>query len=98
MRQQHEMVLSGSTEGGGEEWVCMTCTRRIALRWPPSFRIVVLDDGDSTAIHAGGKGGVAMGPSKVRGLSAGAGPAAEVPDSEVHWLRDNGIDWHGLSA
>jgi hypothetical protein len=98
VRQQHEMILSGSAAGGGEEWVCATCTRRIALRWPPSFRILVLDQGDETAIHVGGKGGVSMGASGVRRMPEGEAPSAEVPNSEVHWLRENGIDWDGMSA
>jgi hypothetical protein len=98
VRRQHEMVLSNSAAGGGEEWVCRTCTRRIVLRWPPSFAIIVLDQGDPQAIHVGGKGGAMMGTSQVRGLSAGAAPSAEVPDSEIYWLRENGIDWDGLSA
>jgi len=98
VREQHEMILSGPAAGGGEEWVCVMCSRRIVLRWPPRFQIVVLDQGDASAIHAGGKGGVAMGTSEVRRMPVTGEPSAEVPDAEVHWLRENGIDWDGLSA
>lgn len=98
MREQHEMILSGPAAGGGEEWVCVMCTRRIVLRWPPSFQIVVLDPGNASAIHVGGKGGVAMATSEVRRIPVAEEFSAEVAGTEVDWLRENGIDWDGLSA
>lgn len=81
---KHEMILSGTVEAGAEEWVCPQCGRRLLLRWPPHLEKLVLEPGDITAIHAGGKGGVRAG-----GVAAAVVPAG----ADRQWLRDNGIDW-----
>jgi hypothetical protein len=98
MDEQHEMVLRGPGAGGSKEWVCVTCTRRILLRWPPHFQILVLDQGDLGAVHAGGKGGVSMGSAEVSGITARDVLPGEVPCNDIHWLHENGIEWDGLSA
>jgi hypothetical protein len=98
MEGQHEMVLNGVGAGGAEEWVCATCTRRILLRWPPDFELLVLDEGEASAVHVGGKGGVLMRAEGPRRAPAVEAPTPEVPEGEVRWLRDNGIEWDGLSA
>jgi hypothetical protein len=87
------MILNGCVESGAEEWVCPACGRRVLLRWPPNFERLVLEGGDETAIHVGGKGGVRLGDMAVR--PAGIG---EVPDTERRWLHENGIDWDGMPA
>jgi hypothetical protein len=87
------MMLNGSTESGEEEWVCPTCGRRMLLRWPPDYEKLVLEHGDDTAIHVGGKGGLRAGEVAVPPASSG-----EVQGAELQWLRDNGIDWDGASA
>jgi len=46
----------------------------------------------------GGKGGVAMATSEVRRIPVAEEFSAEVAGTEVDWLRENGIDWDGLSA
>jgi hypothetical protein len=74
------------------------CSRRIALRWPPGFQIVVLDEGDASAIHVGGKGGAAMATNEVRRIPVATERSAEVAGAEVDWLHENGIDWDGLST
>jgi hypothetical protein len=100
MEGQHEMVLNGVGAGGAEEWVCATCTRRILLRWPPDFELLVLDEGEANAVHVGGKGGAMVRADGVRPAPAPKAGARtpEVPECEVRWLRDNGIEWDGLSA
>jgi len=87
------MILNGRAESGAEEWVCPTCGRRMLLRWPPDYEKLVLEHGDDTAVHVGGKGGVRVGEVMIA-------PAQEsdVPNAERQWLRDNGIDWDGESA
>jgi hypothetical protein len=91
--EQHEMVLSGTTDSGAEEWACPTCGRRIVFRWPPHYEKLVLEYGDANAVHVGGKGGLRVGSVAVIPAAA-----TEVPAAEHDWLRDNGIDWDGTSA
>ena len=87
------MILNGRAESGAEEWVCPTCGRRMLLRWPPEYEKLVLDHGDDSAIHVGGKGGVQVG-----GLVIAPTLEGDMQSSEREWLRDNGIDWDGESA
>ncbi len=87
------MILEGSTESGAEEWVCPSCGRRMLLRWPPNYEKVVLEHGDDAAIHAGGKGGL-----RITHAETTAAPMSDVPDAELQWLRDVGIDWDGTPA
>ncbi len=87
------MILHGSGESGAEEWVCTTCGRRMLLRWPPNYEKLILEQGDESAVHVGGKGGLRVGQGAVA-----PAPAGEVPQAERRWLRDNGIDWEGASA
>jgi len=87
------MILNGRAESGAEEWVCPTCGRRMLLRWPPDYEKLVLEHGDDTAVHVGGKGGVRVGEVMIA-----PAPEGDVPNAERQWLRDNGIDWDGESA
>ena len=90
---RHEMILTGRTESGAEEWACPACGRRMLLRWPPDYEKLVLEHGDDTVVHVGGKGGLRVGQAIVT-----PAPAADVPGAERQWLRDHGIDWDGESA
>jgi hypothetical protein len=86
------MVLTGLTESGAEEWLCPMCQRRMLLRWRPHFETLVLEHGDSNAMHAGSKGGARL-------RTGQATPAPPVLSaSEAQWLRSNGIDWDGLAS
>jgi hypothetical protein len=87
--EKHEMILSGRRAAGAEEWACPRCGRRLLLRWPPQYEKLVLEQGDITAIHVGGQGGVRAG-----GLIAGRALAGV----DQQWLTDNGIDWDGPVA
>ncbi len=55
-QQHHEMVLEKIHESGAEEWFCPVCGRRFLMQWPPNYSRIVLEPGDETAIHSGGKG------------------------------------------
>jgi hypothetical protein len=90
---RHEMILTGGSASGAEEWACPTCGRRMLLRWPPHYEKLILDHGDEAAIHVGGKGGLRVGQ-----VAVAPAPVAEVPEAERQWLQDNGIDWDGASA
>jgi hypothetical protein len=50
------MILMGDVDAGAEEWFCPTCNRRMLMRWEPEFDTLLLEHGDATAIHFGGKG------------------------------------------
>lgn len=93
MPERHEMILTGSAESGAEEWACPSCGRRMLLRWPPDYEKLVLEHGDDTAVHVGGKGGLRMGQ-----VAVAPAPTADVPTAERQWLHDIGIDWDGESA
>ena len=97
--ETHEMILSGQAESGAEEWSCPECGRRMLLRWPPRYEKLVLEHGDDTALHVGGKGGL-----QVKGVAVAPAPAidptagGDMPGTERRWLRDIGVDWDGTSA
>jgi len=55
-QEYHEMVLDSVHPSGAEEWYCPTCGRRFLMQWPPVYNKVILEAGDETAIHSGGKG------------------------------------------
>jgi hypothetical protein len=50
------MILMGDVDSGAEEWFCPSCNRRMLMRWAPDFDTLLLEHGDDTAIHFGGKG------------------------------------------
>lgn len=64
-QQHHQMVLMATQSSGDEEWVCPECGRRVLISWPPNYKKTVLEAGDETAIHSGGKGGVSIQASKI---------------------------------
>ncbi len=74
-------------------WICLSCDRRMLLRWPPDYEKLVLAPGDDTAIHVGGKGGLRVSDVAVAPLAS-----REVPAEERLWLRNHGIDWEGTPA
>jgi hypothetical protein len=59
------MVLETVHQPEVEEWYCPTCGRRFLMQWPPAYSKVVLEAGDETAIHGGGKGGIQMGSMQI---------------------------------
>ena len=61
----HEMVLEATHSSGAEEWYCPTCGRRFMLKWPPGYQKVILNAGDESVSHSGGKGGLSMGSLQI---------------------------------
>lgn len=51
---RHIMQLARKHDSGAEEWYCPVCGRRFLLTWPPQFKRIILEPGDSDAIHTGG--------------------------------------------
>lgn len=72
--QNHEMRLETTHPSGTEQWYCPTCGRRFLLDWPPHYQRVILDVGDDTAIHSGGKGGLRMALPEISGVEEPALP------------------------
>lgn len=88
MRERHEMILQGRVDSGAEEWLCPNCGRRMLIRWAPEFEKLLLEHGDDSALHFGGKGGL-----QITDIAVTSEPAPVVSGSETQWLRSNGIDW-----
>ncbi len=57
---KHVMELVQLHPSGAEEWFCPTCGRRFLMQWPPNYSRVILEAGDETALHSGGKGGLQL--------------------------------------
>jgi hypothetical protein len=95
-QQRHEMILEGTQPSGADEWSCPTCGRRLVMRPPPNYQKVVLEPGDESAVHVGGKGGVRIGQLAVTSTDTGDAPAEERAWRE--WLDSIGIEWDGPAA
>ncbi len=65
--KRHEMELEAVYVEGVEEWHCPTCGRHVLVQYPDYHDKVILDPGDSGAIHTGPAGDMRSLP----------GPAAE---------------------
>lgn len=89
-QQHHEMIVQHAVAADADEWLCPTCGRRFVMRRPPNYEKVVLDPGDERAAHAGGTGGVGIGPIEVTAWSG--------EHAWRQWLAENDIDWDGPAA
>lgn len=49
--KHHEMVLEKTHISGVEEWYCPDCGRRFLVQWPPSYKMVVLEQGEKDTRH-----------------------------------------------
>lgn len=63
--EQHEMQIQTKYESGTELWYCPTCGRTFLLHLPPQYKKTILNIGDESAVHSGGKGGLQMGSTKI---------------------------------
>jgi hypothetical protein len=94
----HEMVEGETFADGSQEWVCPVCGRRMIIHWPPQYKRVILEEGDSGAIHTGGTGGLRMGGAEVQheaqeeGAQGGAGSLKDPYLSPwARWLENKGL-------
>jgi hypothetical protein len=62
----HQMQLTEEHENT-EEWHCPECGRTMLIEWDP-WRRTVVEPGDETAAHAGGKGGLMIGSVNIEPL------------------------------
>jgi hypothetical protein len=61
--ERHTMIMVSKDTAGAEEWFCPTCGRRFVMHWPPEFKRTILEPGDESVIHVGGKGDLGLGLS-----------------------------------
>jgi hypothetical protein len=64
-QERHEMSHVKTYESGVDEWYCSICGRRFLLEWPPEYKKIILQPGNESAIHSGGKGGLKIGVPQV---------------------------------
>jgi hypothetical protein len=86
-QSQHEMTLREVDSRAVERWTCGQCARIVLIEWEPEFQRTVVQAGDETALHSGGKGGLKFGTS-----TAEVG-AENLPESEQNWLSGIGVRW-----
>lgn len=82
--QRHEMQLVTTHTSGAEEWYCPTCGRRFVMQWPPAYERVIIEAGDETAIHSGGKGQAQLNMS----IEVYGAMIATPADPWNDWLKD----------
>src|SRR5512138_2467563 len=64
-QMRHEMIVKQTFESGAQEWYCPVCGRDFILQYPPSYKRIVLDEGDPQAVHADSAGGLRMGSTEI---------------------------------
>jgi hypothetical protein len=99
---RHEMELDRIHPSGAQEWLCPTCGRRFLMQWPPNYKKIVLEPGDTLATHSGGSVNMGMDAAEpmadealLRGeaLSGAHTPAVDPADEPDHneppppWLK-----------
>jgi len=87
--ETHEMFLEKVQKSGAEEWYCPTCGRRFLMQWPPDYKKIILDAGDETAYHSGGKGGMK--------IQASPGAPSDDPSSQDDPTLSPWLDWMNRS-
>lgn len=70
-QSQHQMVVEQTYSNGSQEWYCPTCGRRFIMQWPPNYKRIILEAGDTQATHSGGMGGLIMGKADVEAADPG---------------------------
>lgn len=97
--EQHEMELATTHASGAEEWFCPTCGRRFLMTWPPQYSKIILEPGNESVSHSGGKGGLKMGiaqtstPEKaLEGREPAVSGGSETDEAIVKLLRNAGLD------
>jgi len=90
---RHEMVLEKNQPPGAEKWYCPVCGRCMLVKWKPRFMRILLEVGDESVIHTGGKGSLAIGSLQVA-TKDNTAPQEERHDmfSEDFWLKP-WIEW-----
>jgi len=86
--ERHAMELISTHPTGVEEWYCPTCGYRFLMQWPPAYKKTILVEGDPTAMHSGGVGGVSMGVELVQPTQASTPNQDELNDPTLRpWIE-----------
>jgi hypothetical protein len=59
-QETHAMRLVESYPDGTDEWLCPICGRHFLMSTTQGYTKTILETGDETAFHSGGKGGLSM--------------------------------------
>lgn len=93
--EAHVMVKVKQHPNGEEEWYCPECGRRFLMQWPPKYKRTILEPGDESVPHRGGKSEMGLDMNMADPKLAGqAAPARPEPESE---LDDDEVDDEGLA-
>lgn len=64
-QEQHQMIVRKTYPTGAQEWFCPICGRHIILQWPPNYKRIILNEGDTQVVHAGGTCEPMLGPQEI---------------------------------
>lgn len=65
-QDQHTMVLVAEQPDGSQEWHCPTCGRRFIITFEPSYKRIILNEGNFEVIHSGGTNGLSFGQFSIQ--------------------------------
>jgi hypothetical protein len=68
--KHHEMVLEKTHVSGVEEWYCPDCGRRFLVQWPPSYKMIMVEQGDKDIRHNVSKANSLIGSYPITKFSA----------------------------
>lgn len=68
--QHHDMVLEKIHLSGVEEWHCPTCGRHFLVKWPPAYKMIVVEPGEKDIRHNLSRVNARVGPRPVEQLEA----------------------------
>ena len=54
----HQMIHLFTDDTGAEHWHCPECERYLVITWPPNYSKEVVEVGNDTEEHSGGRGGL----------------------------------------
>lgn len=57
----HALDLVQNYPTGAQEWRCPTCDRHFVMHTEPTFKRIILNEGDASISHSGSRNGVQIG-------------------------------------
>ena len=86
-QENHTMTLENIYPTGNEEWFCPTCGRRVLLKYLPRLDILVLNEGDTNALHNGSQGGLQILSTTLEPADQNVDDGDQFPDDTDFWNR-----------
>jgi len=68
MSGNHKLININTHATGAQEWLCPACGRRFMVQWTPEYQCVVLNPGDTTAMHNTGHGALVVNTQPVNDI------------------------------